>query len=329
MHINRRNVVHGAAALATLSPFVLANAQAVILEQARILVGFPAGGGTDSSARRIAEGIRGSYARVAIVENKAGAGGRLAVDEVMRGATDGRLMIMQPDVVMTLQPHVDPKNVNYKFEDLSPVVSVGLHDQALAVGPIVPDSIRSVSAFLEWAKANPPFASFGSPGANSPQDLMMKVAMKDNSFDLIHVPYRGSAPGMQDLLGGQVAAMFSPVGDSLPYRTTGKVRVIGTSGIKRSKFTPDVATFDEQGFKGMDLTDSMGLWMNRGVSESVMDQLHSAVQKVLQQPSVAEYFAQAGFEPDPISRLEFVKATQERYQAWGERVRKIGYKPLE
>lgn len=329
MNVSRRRLLQGAASLATLSTIGAASAQSAIAERATILVGFPAGGGTDGAARRVADAIRGSYARVVIVENKPGASGRLAVDELRRGATDGSLMIMQPDAVMVNQPQVEPKSTKYRFEDLSPVVSIGLHDHALAVGPMVPESVRSMRDFLEWAKANPRLASFGTPGSNSVPYFMMRTAMADNAFELVHVPYKGSAPGMQDLLGGQVAAMVSPVGDSLPYRDSGKVRVLGTSGLRRSKFTPDVPTFEEQGFKGMNVTERMGLWMSRSVSDSVMDQLHDAVQKVLQQPSVVEYFAKIGFEPDPISRQDLAKATRESYQAWGDRIAKTGFKPEE
>jgi tripartite-type tricarboxylate transporter receptor subunit TctC len=329
MTITRRLFGRGTAALTTLSAMGLANAQSALVERATIFVGFPAGGGTDGSARRVGEGMRGTYARNVLVENKPGATGRLAVEEVRRGATDGSVMIMQPDAVMVNQPQIDPKNIKYKFEDLSPVVSIGLHDHALAVGPMVPDSVRTMSQFLEWAKANPKLASYGTPGSNSVPDFLMKAGMKDNSFELVHVPYKGSAPGMQDLLSGQVAAMVSPVGDSLSYRASGKVRVLGTSGRRRSKFTPDVPTFAEQGFKGMELTERMGLWMNRSVPEPVMDRLHSDVQKVLLQPEVIEFLSKIGFEEDPISRLDFAKATRESYQAWGERIIKTGYKPEE
>lgn len=329
MSITRRHFVQGTAALSVLSACEAAKAQSAALERATILVGFPAGGGTDGAARRLAEGIRGSYARVVIVENKPGASGRLAVDEVVRGPTDGSMMIMQPDAVMVNRPQVDPKNTKYKLDDLIPVVSVGLHDHALAVGPLVPESVRSMRDFLAWAKANPRLASFGTPGGDSVQSFLMQASMKDNSFELVHVPYKGSAPGMQDLLGGQIPAMVSPVGDSLPYRDSGKVRVFGTTGARRSKFTPDVPTFDEQGFKGMELTERMCVWMSRGVPEVVRNHLHDAAQKVLEQPSVVEYLAKLGFEPDPISQSDLAKAMRASYEAWTERLRKTGFKPEE
>lgn len=327
--ITRRAFIRGVGAIATLSASSWAYAQSAMIDQAKILVGFPAGGGSDSAARRVAEGIRGNYARVVIVENKAGASGKLAIEEIRRGPTNGSLMIMQPDAAMVNQPYVDPINTRFQFGDLSPIVSVGRHDHALMLGPMVPNSINSMKTFLAWAKTNPQLASFGTPGANSTQYILMRSAMRDHSFELVHVPYKGSAPGMQDLIGGQLASFFSPVGDSLPYRDTLNVRVIGTTGARRSKFTPDVPTFEEQGFKGMELTERMGLWMNRDVPESEKDRLHDVVLTMLKQPSIVEHFEKLGFEPDLISRGELDTVTRNSYADWGERVRNSGYKPGE
>lgn len=327
MTLRRRSLMQSTIALTTFSICGRAVAQTPLFERATILVGFPAGGGTDGAARRVADGLRGDFARLVVVENKPGASGQLAVAELLRGARDGSVMIMQPDAVMLNRPQVDPKNTKYKLDDLTPVVSVGLHDHALAVGPMVPESVRSVKDFLEWAKANPKLASFGTPGTNSSQDFLMKTAMKDNSFELVHVPYKGSAPGMQDLLGGQLAAMVSPVGDSLQYLASGKIRILGTTGLKRSAFTPNVPTFAEQGFKGMELTERMGLWVAREVPENVQDQLYGAVRKIVSQPAVVEHLAKIGFEEDPISRRGFKESALAGYKAWGERIQKTGYKP--
>lgn len=327
MGIKRRDFVRLTTLVAATSGFGLARAQTPLLDQAKVLVGFPPGGGTDTAARRIADGLRGSYARMTLVENKPGASGRLVVEEIRRGPADGSLLLVQPDAVMAQQPHVDPKNTRYAFEDLTPVASIVLISHALAVGPMVPASVKNMQGFLAWAKANRERASYGSPGANSSQDFLMKAGMKQHGFELTHVPYKGSAPGIQDLLGGQVAAMISPIGDSLPYLSTGKLRIIGTSGMQRSKFVPEVPTFKEQGYQGMELSEHFGVWAKAGVPEATLDRLHAAVQKVVVQPELIEFFAQVGMEVNPISRQAFIKATRESYDAWGERLRFTGFKP--
>lgn len=327
MDITRRDFVRLTTLAATASGFGLAMAQEPLLDQVRILVGFPPGGGTDTAARRIADGVRGSYARMTLVENKPGASARLVVEDIRRGPADGSLLLVQPDAVMTQQPHVDPKNTRYKYEDLTPVASIVQISHALAVGPMVPESVRNMQDFLAWAKGHPDRANYGSPGGNSSQDFLMKAAMKHHGFELTHVPYRGSAPGISDLIAGQVAAMISPVGDSLPHLTTGKLRIVGTSGAQRSKFAPEVPTFKEQGFQGMELSERFGVWTKAGVPELTQDRLHAAVQKVLVQPDVIEFFSKVGMEVNPISRQAFVKASRDSYDAWAERVRVTGFKP--
>lgn len=329
MHpISRRHtLIHLTALLATVPGLNVANAQQPQLDLAKILVGLPPGGGVDTVARRVAEGLRGTYARTVLVENKPGSSARLVVEDIVRGPVDGSLLLVQPSPVMTQQPHVDPKNTRYRFDDLTPIASLVVIHHALAVGPAVPSSVRTMQGFLEWAKANPAQANYGTPGLNSPQDFLMKVATKGHGIELTHVPYKGAAPGMHDLLAGHVAAMFSPVGDSLAHLGSGKVRIIGTTGPKRSSFVPTVPTFREQGFAGMELFEPFGLWAKAGVDDATLERLHDAVQKVLVKPELIDSFGKAGMEVSPMSRQAFISISRESYAAWGERVRITGFKP--
>lgn len=327
MHLTRRRFVRLAALMGAACRFAPAMAQPQLLDQVRVLVGFPPGGGTDTAARRVADGLRGTYARAALVENRPGASGRLAVEELRRGPADGSLLVVQPDSVVTQQPHVDPRNTRYRLEDLAPVASIVVFHHALAVGPLVPDSVRSMKDFLAWTKAHPAQAFYGSPGANSTQEFVMKAAMKQHGFTLAHIPYKGSAAGMQDLLGGQVAAMFSPVGDSLPYLADGKIRILGTSGERRSRFTPDVPTFKEQGLQGMELAEHFGVWATAEVPQATLDRLHAAVQKTIADKDLADFFAKVGLEVDPMSRKAFASAARASADSWRERLRVTGFKP--
>lgn len=328
MDFTRRDFVRLTTLAAAASGLGLAHAQQRQMEQLKILVGFPPGGGTDTVARKVADGLRGVYAQAVVVENKPGAAARLAVEDVRRAPADGSVMTVQPDSVMTVQPHTDPRHTPYKYTDLTPVSGVVVFPQAFTVGPAVPASVKTMQDFLAWAKANPDRANFGSPGTNSPQEMMMKAAGMNHGFSLTHLPYKGSAPGMQDLVGGQISAMLSPVGDCLPYLADGKVRVLGTSGASRSKFVPDAPTFNELGFKGMELTEGFGVWVKTGVPEAEMERLYAAVQKILAQQDVVDFFGKVGMEMNVMSRQAFVKSMQDSYNAWGERVRIInGGKP--
>lgn len=326
MNVTRRQVVGGLAALAAASSAPL-RAQAP-LEMARILCGFPAGGTTDAAGRRLADSLRTlGYARQAIVENKVGAGGRLAFDEMRRGPADGSLLIVQPETVITLQPHVDPKNTPFKFEDGVAVAGCGTVQYGFAVGPAVPEAVKTVRDFLDWARANPARANFGSPGAGSPQEFFVRLLSLETGVALNPIPYRGSAPGVQDLLGGQIPAMYSPVGDSLPHRASGRMRLLATSGARRSRFAPEVPTFGEQGFAFMESAEWYGVWMPRAAAEATVTRASAAIRSAIAQPETVEVFHKLGIEAETGTQADFAQAMRDHHAAWPERVRKAGFKP--
>lgn len=327
MHCSRRHFLQTAGALAGGLAAGPTLAQGVPLDLARILVGFPAGGLTDAVARRVADGIRGGYARNTLVDNKPGASARLVIDDVVRGPSDGSLMVLSPDVVVTKAQHTSPKTTKYKIEDLVAVSGISRLHHGFAVGPMVPDSVRTMRQFIDWARSNPGKATFGTPGHASVQEFLMQIGMKAHNFELVHVPYKGSAPGVQELLGGQIAAMFSPVGDALPNLKSGRMRVLATSGDVRSRFLPDVPTFEEQGFKGMVQTDWFGIWMKAGTPATVVDRAHAAIKQALGQPGSNELFERFGMELDVMPPQPFGKVMRETFAEWGERVRKTGFKP--
>ncbi len=185
------------------------------------------------------------------MDNKPGAGGRLAVDELKRSPADGSVLLLTPASMITLYPHLYSK-LTYRVEDVTPVCTACKLVFGFGVGPAVPETVKDLKGFLAWAKANQGMANYGSPGAGTPPHLLGALLGKESGVDLRHVPYRGSAPGIQDLLGGQVASMTSPIGDYLPHLKSGKLRLLATSGPTRSRFAPDVPTYAEQGFKNLD-----------------------------------------------------------------------------
>ncbi|MDB5868295.1 MAG: hypothetical protein JWP96_627 [Polaromonas sp.] len=241
---NFTSALGGAAALASLG--LSARAQTAP-EVARILVGFPAGGTTDALSRRIADKLRGPYAAHVVVENKPGAGGQIAITTLKDSPADVSTLLLTPSSMLSIYPFTYPK-LPYRLEDVAPVSVACFFSHGLGVGPAVPASIKSINDFLAWAKANPDKANYGSPAAGSMPHLITAVLTKITGSDLKHIAYRGSAPGIQDLLGGQISAMSSPVGDFLPYLKTGKLRLLAVWGKTRSSFAPDVATYREQGY---------------------------------------------------------------------------------
>jgi tripartite-type tricarboxylate transporter receptor subunit TctC len=323
MQIDRRQFLALTGA-AGIPGFSLAQAQP--LESARVICGFPAGGTTDAVSRRIADKLRGSYAKVMVVENKPGAGGRIGVEELRRSPPDGTSLLLTPAAMITLYPHVYSK-LPYGIDDVTPVSAACRISFAFGVGPGVPESVRNMKDFLAWAKANPTQASYGSPGAGSPPHLLGMLLSKESGVPLSHVPYRGSAPGLQDLLGGQVASMSSPIGDYLPYIKQGKLRVLATSGPKRSAFTPDVPTYTEQGFKALEMQEWYGFFLPAKAPADVVNRAAAAIRAAVAMPDVAEAFTQLGFEPFANTPAELAKAVKEENAAWGPIVKRVGFTP--
>ncbi len=321
--IDRRHFLAASAALCAAQPFA-ARAQGV--DTARVLVGFPAGGTVDAMARRVAERLRPGYAKTVVVENKPGAGGRLAAEELKRSPADGSVLLLTPAAMITLYPHLYSK-LAYTPEDVTPVAGTATVAFALGVGPAVPESVKTVKDFLAWAKANPAKANYGSPGAGSPPHMLAALLSKDSGVDLAHVPYRGSAPGIQDLLGGQVTAFSSPIGDYLPHMKTGRLRVLATSGPKRSRFAPDVPTYTEQGFKQLEQVEWYGLFMPGKVAPELVARASASMQEMLSAEDAADTLAPFGLEPAYQSPADLARAVKAENLAWGPIVKRVGFSP--
>lgn len=315
-----------AAAGGALATWPIASAAQTPLETARILTGFPAGGTIDVVARRVADKLRGSYAKVMLVENKPGAGGRLGVDELKRSAPDGSSLLITPAAMITLYPHLYSK-LSYGLDDVTPVASATSVVFGLGVGPAVPESVKTLKDFLAWAKANPAKAAYGSPGAGSPPHYLGALLEKESGVALNHVPYRGTVPGMQDLLGGQIASFSGPIGDYLPHVKVGKLRVLATSGPARSRFLPEVATFTEQGFKPLEQVEWYGFFLPGKATVDVVQRAAAAIRAAMAAPEMAEALAQFGLEIAVNSPADLAKAVKEEHAAWAPIVKRVGFTP--
>jgi len=324
---NRRDFLAQSSALAAAAGLPgIALAQAAAIENARVLCGFPAGGTTDAVSRRVADKLRGGYAKTVLVENKPGAGGRLAVEELKRSAPDGSSLLLTPAGMITLYPHIY-RSLPYGIEDVTPVSTACMLSFGLGVGPAVPESVKDVKGFLAWAKANPSLANYGSPGAGSPPHFLGALLAKEGGIDLRHVPYRGSAPGIQDLLGGQVSAFTSPIGDYLPHLKGGRLRLLATSGTTRSRFAADVPTYAEQGFKDLVMSEWYGFFLPPKAASDLTARAAAAIRTAVSAPEVVEAFAQLGLEAGANTPAELATAVKRENAAWGPIVTKVGFTP--
>lgn len=322
---SRRDFMARALALAA-GGAVPAGASAQNLDIARILCGFPAGGTADVLSRRIAAALRGSYATNVIVENKPGAGGQIGVSTLRDSPSDGSTMLVTPSSMLSIYPYVY-KSLPYKpLEDVQPVSLAAYFNHGFGVGPAVPASVKSVRDFLAWTKSSPDRANYGSPGAGSMPHLIASLVGKFSGQDLKHIPYRGSAPGMQDLIGGQISAMSCPVGEFLPHLKTGKVRLLAISGLNRSPFVPDVSTLRQQGFP-VTVREWFGVFLPGRATPQVVRRAAAYLQPALAQPEVVSSMAQYGMEIQSSSSQALSDLLRADADEWRRLIKQIGFTP--
>ena len=283
----RRQLMQGAAA-SMLGLTHLPNFAQTRLENLRIIAGFPPGGTTDAFARRIAEKLRGTYANNVIVDNKPGAGGQIGVTTLKSAAADGAHILYSPASMLTIYPHSYTR-LSYAQSDVTPIGIGHSTDHAFVVGPAVPESVKNIKDFVEWAKANPGKASIGNPAAGSmPHLLAGRLAML-GGFQITNVPLAGSGPAIPQVMGGQLAGMSSPLGDWVQHQKGGKIRILATSGPDRAVFTPDVPTYREQGFGELLVREWFGFFAPAGVSEAVKQNLNAALRVAMNQQDIRDF----------------------------------------
>jgi tripartite-type tricarboxylate transporter receptor subunit TctC len=289
---------------------------------ARIVVGFQPGGSLDMIARVLAEEMK-DYAPTLIVENKPGAGGRIALEAIKHGPSDGSVMILTPSSTLVLNPHIYKKLGYDPIKDFTPVTTVGLVGFDLAVGPKVPGSVRSLAEFIAWCKANPGHAAYGSPGAGTGHQFVGAMFARAAGVDLVHVPYRGAAPAIQDLLAGQIASNIS-VGAHIPFHKDGKLRILATSGRSRSPFLPEVPTFAEAGYD-LEASDWFGIVAPGVTPAPVVTRLNGAVRRAIASKSMGEVMERLGNRPGGESADDFAARIRTDLAAWGTMVKSSGF----
>ncbi|WP_114972387.1 tripartite tricarboxylate transporter substrate-binding protein [Rhodoferax ferrireducens] len=320
----RRHFITGAAALPLGGVLALPSlAWGQGLELGRIVSGFPPGGTVDVLARRVADKLRGSYATNMVVENKPGAAGQIGVITVKDANPDGSTLLLTPSSMLSIYPYTYPK-LQYKLEDVAPV-SVGAYiNHGLAVGPAVPASVKTLKDFLAWTRANPDKASYGSPGAGSMPHMIGVLIDKFGGAGWRHIPYRGTVPGVQDLLGGQISAFCGPIGDYLPHLKTGKLRVLAISGKSRSPFLPDVPTLRELGMP-LAVREWYGFFLPGKASATTVRRAAAYLQPALAQPDLVDYGRQFGLDIQSSSAPALGELLQADAEEWRRLIKQIGF----
>jgi tripartite-type tricarboxylate transporter receptor subunit TctC len=323
--ITRRLALHGAGASALLAAIGQQAFAQTQLEAVRLITGFAAGGTSDTTCRRVATRLAPEYARNAMVENKTGAGGQIAVQYVKAAAPDGATVLQTPTSILTIYPHIYKKLPYDPAADLTPVTLACVFDFGFAVGPAVPLSVKNVPDFLAWAKADPQRQNFGSPAAGSTPHFIGVLIGKSAGLDMKHAAYRGTQPAMLDLLGGNISAVSGPIGDITQHLPTGKVRILGVSGATRSRFAPDVPTFAEQGLKEATHSEWFAFFLPAKASPEVVSRLGAAMKFALTQKDVVDGMAVFGLEAMTSTPAELADLVRRDTAKWAPIVKQVGF----
>lgn len=326
MTFTRRHMLQSTGASALLASLgQQAFAQAAALENATIVTGFAAGGTSDTTCRRLALKLSPDYAKTAVVENRTGAGGQIAVSYVKGRPADGTTILQTPTSILTIYPHIYKKLPYDPMVDLTPVSLACIFDFGFAVGPAVPATIKTVPEFLTWAKANPAGANYGSPAAGSTPHFIGALLGKQAGIELKHAAYRGTQPAMLDLLGGNISAVSGPIGDITQHLQSGKVRILGVSGAKRSRFAPDVPTFGEQGIKNMAHSEWFAFFLPAKASPELVTKLNTAMKNALAQKDVIDGLGTFGLEAMSSTPAELADLLKKDTAKWAPIVKEVGF----
>lgn len=294
------------AALAAAASLTLAGgafAQAFPSKPLKLVVNFPPGGAADVIGRALATQLSEQLKQQVVVENKPGANGNLGADAVAKSPADGHTLLMSSGGAVTVNPFLYTKMPFDAEKDLVPVASVARVLVFLMAHPSVP--ANNVKEFIAYAKANPGKLSYGSAGSGSSPHLAGEMMKRQAGVFAVHVPYRGAAPALTDLLAGQVQFMFDP-GPGLRHAKDGKLKLLAVGSPKRSSQVPDVPTLAESGLPGFDADTVFGVYAPGGTPAPVVAQLHDEINKALAAPKVVEVIKGIGGEQMAVSRQEFI-----------------------
>lgn len=290
------------------------------------MVPVPAGGGMDASARLVAEQVRDALGQV-IVENKPGAALRLALQAVRTAPPDGNTLLYTAVSPFTIYPHIYQRP-GYSETDFVPIVPAVSFDFAIGVPASGP--ITTLAQFVDAARRDPERSGlYGVPAAGSAAHFVGAALASSAGIKLSHVPYRGSAPLMQDLIGGHVVAACNVLGEFIPHRSAGRVRVLATTGATRSALMPDVPTFAELGFAGIVFGEQFGLFAPKGTPMAVISRVNAAVTAAVRQPDVQKRLADMGYSTMPITADAFAARLAADRAKWGPIIAATGFKAEE
>lgn len=310
-------ILASAAVLAGATAFMVplaAHAQSYPVRGVKIVVPFPPGGTTDILARLLANELTARWAQPVVVENRAGASGTIFSEQLARMPADGYTLMLTA-THHVINPGLYRGALKYNTRtDFTPIAQVAAVPNVLVVNPSFP--AKTVQEMIQYAKANPGKVNFGSSGTGGANHLAGELFKSMAGVNMVHVPYKGAAPALNDLLGGQIPVMFDSVPGVLQHIRAGKLRALGVTSLRRTATLPDVPTLDEAGLKGFDATAWFGLYAPGNMPADLKQKLSTDVLQALQSPRVRPQFLEQGAEPGTMTQPQFAAFVDAELDKW-------------
>ena len=323
--LTRRHALAVSAGLACAATSFLPRAFGqTIKKPVHVIVGFPAGGGTDVIARILADRLRGPYAATVLVENKPGAAARIAVEYVKNAEPDGSVMLFTPDFPITVYPY-SFRSLNYDpLRDFTPVSPAAMSMLTYNVGPAVPDSVKTLADFVQWCKANPEKAVYATTAAGGTPHFVGMMLANEAGVPMTPVHYRGGAPALQDLIGGHVPASVNPISESMTQANAGTIRILAVTGSRRSSFLPEVPTMAEAGYNVI-VESWLGVLVPAKTPAEVVNALSAAIAEAVKSSQMIESLAKLGNTAAFQTPAEFALTVKADLARWAPVVKASGF----
>jgi len=315
-------------ALLALSGLVLAlglgSTWAYPTKPIRVVMGFPAGGPLDQHARLLTDRLQAQLGQPILIDYKAGAGGTVGAQEVMRAAPDGHTLMLANTGVMVINPALYTKLPYNTLRDFVPVARTAMQPLALLVNPKVP--VSNLREFVAYAKARPGQINYGSAGNGGSSHLVPEMFKSATGLFMVHIPYRGSAPAFTDLMAGQVQFMAESIPQAAQYHKQGKVRALAVTSRERNPALPDIPTVMETGIPNFEVVGFYGFLAPAGTPKDVVSKLSDAFKAVMNQPDIRSRMVAQGADPAFLGADDFAKFLTAELPRWAEVVQKSGAK---
>ena len=309
---------------AGLALAAVVHAQAFPSKPVRIVVGFPAGGPLDQHARLLSDKLQTVLGQPVVMDYKAGAGGTVGAQEVMRAPPDGHTIMLANTGVMVINPALYNRLPYATLKDFVPVARTAMQPLALLVNPSVP--AKNLQEFMAYARSRPGQVNFGSAGNGGISHLVPEMFKTATGLFMVHIPYRGSAPAFTDLMGGQVQFMAESIPQAASYHKQGKVRALAVTSKERNPALPEVPTVIESGIKGFEVVGFYGFLAPAGTPKDVVNKLSDAFGQVLQMPDVRNRMVSQGADPAYLGADDFARFLAAEMPRWADVVKKSGAK---